>query len=353
MLQPLLRPAAVAANDRLRGASPVVLPAPPLFDLDFVGRPSLQYPGLPPLVFARSTVATYRDSSGVRRSAAIDEPRFDHDINGTPLGLLMELPRTNYLLNSTVPATQTTGSLAAGDYLLWTEGPGSAAVAGASATITGAGTATEGSCVPFTVTVAGTVTVTKTGTLTAFQLEARLPSVDAGNLLPTSLVATAGATVTRGSEQLSLTSAPPWFDAAEGTLYAEFDSTVPSRIFDIIDNSSDNSDLIAIRSNANSAGGTFNNLVRRATVAEYQDLTLPMTRGAVARSAMAYKANDCRSAFGGTLGPQDTTVTLPTVDMVRIGWALTTSLGQPNGHIRRLTYWPRRLPDGVLQALTR
>ena len=141
MLQPLLRPAAVAANDRLRGASPLALPAPPLLDLDFVGRPSLQYPGLPPLTFARAdaaTSATYRDVNGDRKMVGANAPRFDHSIAGVPLGLLMELPRTNYLLNSRAPATQTTGSLATGDYILWCEGPGSAAVAGTTATIIGA-----------------------------------------------------------------------------------------------------------------------------------------------------------------------------------------------------------------------
>jgi len=277
-------------------------------------------------------------------------PRFDHSIAGVPLGLLMELPRTNYLLNSRAPATQTTGSLATGDYILWCEGPGSAAVAGTTATIIGASIATEGSPIAFNVAVSGTVTVTQMGALTAFQLEGRVG--EAGDLLPTSLIVTAGATGTRGSEQLSLDSLVPWFNATEGTLFAEFDSTVPARIFDIIDNT-DNSNLIAVRSNATSPEGSFNNLVRTSTVAVYQDLSALVARGKIGKAAMAYRTNDFRSSFNGALGAADTSGALPVIDRVRIGWALATGRGQPNGHIRRLTYWPQRLPDAVLQALTR
>ena len=51
------------------------------------------------LDFSRASTATYFDSNGVLQSAAIDEPRFDHDpVTGEPEGILIEESRTNLLL---------------------------------------------------------------------------------------------------------------------------------------------------------------------------------------------------------------------------------------------------------------
>ena len=40
--------------------------------------------------FSRPNVAPYRDSDGVLQFAAINAPRFDHDVSGVSLGLLVE-----------------------------------------------------------------------------------------------------------------------------------------------------------------------------------------------------------------------------------------------------------------------
>lgn len=87
-------------------------------------------------------------------------------------GLLVEEARTQLLAAPTVPATQTTASLGANTYTLWVNGSGSATSSAGTATITGAGVATNGTPNIFTVTVAGTVVVTVAGSLNAFQLEA-------------------------------------------------------------------------------------------------------------------------------------------------------------------------------------
>lgn len=86
-------------------------------------------------------------------------------------GLIIEEARTQLLAAPTVPATQTTGSLGTGIYTLWVNGSGSATPSAGTATITGAGAATNGTPNVFTVTVAGTVVVTVAGSLNAFQLE--------------------------------------------------------------------------------------------------------------------------------------------------------------------------------------
>lgn len=127
-------------------------------------------------------------------------------------GLLIEEARTNQLLNSTVPATQTTGTLAASAQTLWVNGSGSAALSNGTATGC-TGTATNGSPVTFTPT-AGTCTVTVTGSLNAFQLEL--------GSFGTSLIVTAGATATRAADAVtatgklatSLKTFPSWHYAA-------------------------------------------------------------------------------------------------------------------------------------------
>lgn len=41
-------------------------------------------------VFSRNRTAQYRDKAGALTTAAVDAPRFDHDVDGTPKGLLVE-----------------------------------------------------------------------------------------------------------------------------------------------------------------------------------------------------------------------------------------------------------------------
>ena len=134
-------------------------------------------------------------------------------------GLLIEEARTNQLLNSTAPATQTTGSLANATYQLWVNGAGSATMSAGTATGCGTGTATQGFPVTFTTTgTAGTCVVTVTGTLYAFQLE----SVGTENAQSggTSLIVTTGSTGTRNADEVSTTSGANrmFLDIAQGTV---------------------------------------------------------------------------------------------------------------------------------------
>lgn len=78
--------------------------------------------------------------------------------------------RTNYALNSAAPATQTVASLAIGTYTLWQEGTGSV-VATAGTAVGTFGTASNGTPATLTITTAGTVVLTVSGTNTWLQLE--------------------------------------------------------------------------------------------------------------------------------------------------------------------------------------
>lgn len=70
--------------------------ADPALDLVFDGR-ALD----PRMSFSRPSTATLFNSSGVLLSAAIDQPRYDHDpVTFVSRGLLVEEQRTNYNRNS-------------------------------------------------------------------------------------------------------------------------------------------------------------------------------------------------------------------------------------------------------------
>ena len=66
---------------------------------------------------------------------------------------------------------------------------------------------------------------------------------------------------------------------------------------------------------------------------------------------IAYKANSLTFSIGGALSDSDTSGTVPTVDRITLG-SLPNGLSVLNGTIKRLTYWPQRLSDSTLQAIT-
>jgi hypothetical protein len=76
-----------------------------------------------------------------------------------------------------------------------------------------------------------------------------------------------------------------------------------------------------------------------------------LAKGVENKIASAYKVDDFQSAVNGALGTADNSGAVPTVTQLDLGRRAnnTTYL---NGHIRRIAYYPTRLPDATLQALT-
>jgi hypothetical protein len=68
------------------------------------------------------------------------------------------------------------------------------------------------------------------------------------------------------------------------------------------------------------------------------------------RTAASYATNDFAVSANGSNPLTDTSGSVPTgLTELLIGTALNTEL---NGTIRRLTYWPTRLPNETLQTIT-
>jgi hypothetical protein len=71
--------------------------------------------------------------------------------------------------------------------------------------------------------------------------------------------------------------------------------------------------------------------------------------------AFAYKANDFAVSFEGGAVEADAAGTIPTPTAFSIGSMASGWSGGGGylcGHIRSIRYWPRRLDDGTLKALS-
>ena len=81
------------------------------------------------------------------------------------------------------------------------------------------------------------------------------------------------------------------------------------------------------------------------------DIQLNYTAGSIAKGAYAFKDNDFAFALDGTLGTPDPSGTVPNdITMMSIG--SVNGSASFNGHIRQITYIPRRLSNTELQTRT-
>lgn len=176
---------------------------------------------------------------------------------------------------------------------------------------------------------------------------------------PTSYIKTEASQVTRAADNAVMTGTnfSNWFNPTEGTLftwancnevYAGTDRFPP--ILEISDGT--NNEVIRIIERR--LTGNNNDLifaVRDGNVAQasFQLNTADTNVGQFYKIAAAYKLNDFAGSFDGNAAVTDLSGTIPTVTQARIGSGWTGIL---NGHIKHLAYYPRRLSDIQLQALT-
>lgn len=282
-----------------------------------------------------ATTGTFLDPSGASFSTVLQNiPRID-----ASNGLLIEPFRTNLLLNSSAPATQTTASLAIGSYSLWVNGSGSATPSAATAIGNGFAAATQGNPSTFNITTAGTVTVTVAGALNRFQLEA---GVDA-----TSYVPTTAATVLRQIDSGTLPTAA-WYNASEGSLVCEF--LQPQVV-----NVSDETPSLYTDANNNFSVLLQNgNVFVRSIVANVvTSMQIPgtVTPRVVQKVGFAWQASTLlmSGCLNGGLVNGIGVPSFPAVNQIKFGAVRINTL---NGFCRRLRCWPKALTQSQLQAVT-
>ena len=183
--------------------------------------------------------------------------------------------------------------------------------------------------------------------------------VEAGSF-STSYIPTVAAQVTRSADTAVMTGEnfSSWYRADEGTLFSE--SVIENGVqinagtFGISrgnPGTSFNDNSITVRH----SGGTFG--VSRSTVADASgsavvDISVS-TSAAVRKVSLSYKTDDFAASTNGSAVVTDTVGVIPGTTAVQalIG-CNTFNTNRINGHIRKIAYYPKRLANAELQALT-
>jgi hypothetical protein len=214
-------------------------------------------------------------------------------------------------------------------------------------TMTVAATATSASAAVFVYacTADNAASYTGNGTSGIFVWGAQL---EAG-AFATSYIPTVASQVTRTADTAAITGAnfSPWYNPVEGTLLVEASSFV---------NTAAAVNLAASLGSINNRNFTFlyNGAWGGSTVTggtQVSDLQTAgtYTRNVPAKVAYAYRANDFAASVNGAAANTDAMGAVPAADTLLIGSGVNNPI---NGHIRSIRYYPTRLTNAQLQALT-
>lgn len=174
--------------------------------------------------------------------------------------------------------------------------------------------------------------------------------LEAGSF-PTSYIKTEASQATRAADsaQMTGTNFSSWYRQDEGSIFAEFQQypavpTLSQRVLQVGSSGSAEGHLIS-RATDRFNAGTYASGTYQASFA-VTDSGTESTRNKICYS---YKVNSFSGAGNGKVSAEDTSGIVPVVSMLYIGSAASNIL---NGYIRRITYYPKRLTDAQLQALT-
>jgi hypothetical protein len=175
-----------------------------------------------------------------------------------------------------------------------------------------------------------------------------LPQLEQG-AFATSVIPTTTTALTRNADVASMTGTnfSSWYNASEGTLFAQsqtaqaYAAGVPARV-SIDDGTISN--RIAIRN-----GNNFSSVVT-VSGSPVASLELTAWNSNITKQAIAYKVDDFAYTTNGASVVTDTSGAIPSVN--RLGIGLTGTQNFLNGTIRRIAYYPVRVTNAQLQALT-
>ena len=169
---------------------------------------------------------------------------------------------------------------------------------------------------------------------------------------PTSYIPTTTATVTRAAD-ISTSVATSvfessWYRQDEGTVFAESSTFAPTSSFDAIGNIGNSITPLIISLQRN---GTNSRGFGAGVSIDQGSNTYPANT--TVRQVIAAKVNDfALSTNASSIAADTSTDPLPTAEFLNFGVNVPSTATYLNGHIRRLTYWPTRLGNEVLQRIT-
>jgi hypothetical protein len=191
-----------------------------------------------------------------------------------------------------------------------------------------------------------------TSTAVDFTLRIGLPQLELG-AFATSVIPTVAATATRNADVAVMTGTnfSSWYRADEGTMYAEFAWYGPSN-FDYVFSISDGTSSNLIASGITSAGAS-RFIIISAGVTEVGQSVGVMSANTVYRQIVAYATNNSAIYSSSGASGSDNTCSIPTgLDQASFN-ASSGTTNQLNGTIRKIAFYPTRLSNAQLQALTR
>ena len=293
-------------------------------------------------VGANQSPGTYVDENGIIQLSSADTPRFDHDpTTGESLGFLIEESRTNILLNSaTLSAQSVTTSATA--YTLSFYGTGTVTLSGTSTAgpLVGTG-ANDRATLTFTPT-AGALTLTVAGTISNAQLEE--------GAFPTSYIPTTGTALTRSADVASITGTnfSSWYNQSAGSAFIE---TVPKNY--------SLADLFMFGTNKSfnpSSWGTYqpganNDYQFYGRISSAYDFNASINNSdAASKLSFGLSGTTYSASYDGNTVTTGSNSGVPTgINTLEFNKGV---YGISSIYVKRFTYFPDRLPDATLQAIT-
>lgn len=164
-----------------------------------------------------------------------------------------------------------------------------------------------------------------------------------------SFIPTSGSQVARAADVCSINTLSPWYNAAEGTLFAEFGLLAhPPALFYPGMSFSGAGSTEKIGFYCTSGASIVTGMVRKGGAAQYEANAGSAAFPSSVKAALAFKAGNFRLATNGALGPLVSSGTVPAVTSLKL-----TVLDNPmNCYLRLVRHFPRRIADSQLQAIT-
>ena len=179
-----------------------------------------------------------------------------------------------------------------------------------------------------------------------------LPQLEQG-AFATSVIPTTTTALTRNADVASMTGTnfSSWFNAAAGTIVCQFrkDVGTTARLI-VVDNGS--GALTTNGINLDLVSATQARTEGFAGGALQWDLRQTIALNSTQTTAVAYATNDIGFSANGASPTTDSVATIASTGISVMALANWQGASQLNGWLRRVSYYPRRLPDSTLQALT-
>jgi hypothetical protein len=169
----------------------------------------------------------------------------------------------------------------------------------------------------------------------------------------TSYIPTTTSTVTRQADSASMTGAnfSSWYRADEGTFYADVKSQSSGACVEA--NNGASSDRVAVSFDAANSRMAGVNAISGVYTAIVYSLAGTTPNSASNKGAFAYKENDFALSANASAVSTDTNGQVGKPNQVRLGSSGLGATGEfINGSIRKLAFYPKRLTNPQLQALT-